>query len=258
MPVPLSLRGAHPDCGGCNFKAGGYSEGYSGYLNLFTILPLVAGRETVYDFATMERAKFEFHTMHVSEGSPFTGVSTGFLEGGISAAYVQLYDFKSWESIEADYSGRFDGYMVGANSTGLQGGAGYINVWSSDPATGQPGVSGAGLYLLLGVGVDTPLPPVSGSRFATFYTLEGNHQWYTTTGTETGIVSKSLMELMQQDIRSGNYLPMPFNWPGLNQATDVLGVVSRHIAANNLRQVWDMHTDYFTEYFSKCRAAAAK
>jgi hypothetical protein len=66
------------------------------------------------------------------------------------------------------------------------------------------------------------------------------------------------MELMQQDIRSGNYLPMPFNWPGLNQATDILGVFSRHKAANNLRQVWDTHTDYFTEYFSKCRAAAAK
>jgi hypothetical protein len=215
---------------------------------------LSAGYETVYDFATMERAKFYFQTQPLSEDIGFTGVGTGIFETGISAAYVHLHNFASWRNIETDYSGRFDGFLAGLNSSPLQLGEGIIEVWAPGERAGEVGVTGKGIYFLFGLGVDAPLPPVSYVRLATEYTLKGQYELYTTTGTETGYVTEIEMERMQQDILNGNHLPSPFDRP-LKRVADFLGSTQRGVAANNLRQVWDQNKDYFTKHFPICRTS---
>ncbi len=160
--------------------------------------------------------------------------------------FVQLHHFDSLKTLEAEYSGRFDGFLIGANTPLIQVGLGYIRVWSEE-------VTGDGLYYILGAGVDGLLV-VSSAWFATDYQLTGGHKWYTTTGDERGYVTRQQMEIMKADIVSGSSLPFPFNLPPLWSVTHELGYSERVRAAGMLEKTWFEHQDYFEEYFPECRA----
>ena len=250
---PSGLQPPDPlnDCDYCNFKAGGYSEGYSRYFSRLFVLPFAEGDETVYDFATMERASFSFITQSASEDIKFTGVGTGVYEGGVSVAYVGLQNFRSTENIENDYRGPFDNLLYGLNTAVLQLGFGRVEV----KAPGNGNVTGKGWYYLLGIGIDGPLPPVSFVRMSTFYTYEGDHEWYTTTGTEFGLVTESEITRMANDIYYGRHLP---GWNVFTTITEVLGQqTQRPYAGYELMQTWRKHKDYFTRYFAHCHGYPA-
>ena len=239
------------DCNECRFKDDGYSEGYSAYLSVGLVFPLTAGHETVYDFPTMERGSFYFQSMRMSEEVPSPGVGTGILEGGLTSTYVKLRNLKSWRDI-TEYKGPFDGTMQGANTPILQVGGGLINFRGRD----DDPVSGTGFYALLAEGFDFPPPPYwigSYVEFATFYTYEENHEWYTTTGTEQGYVKRPEMERMQQDILYGRHLPMPFSWNPLIHVPNIL----RWRASVNLEKTWMKHQTYYTKLFPECRKQEA-
>jgi hypothetical protein len=258
------------ECDYCNFEASGYSEGYSAYVNFAFFLPFTGGYESVYDFATMERASFFFTTNWLFENLkaflkwedghwtfPDFQVGTGVDEVGITGAYTNLDRFKSWRGIVEDYRGRFHGIMAGGNSNWLQLGEGYIHIWGE----GERAVTGDGFYTLFGAGVDFPYLPgaVSVTYFETQYIFVppgvpgGDHEWYTDTGTESGRVGKNEIQRMGQDIFDGNHLPIPFNWPGFKNIADTVGKgANRVYALNALQQTWENHQTYFTRYFRNC------
>jgi hypothetical protein len=249
------------DCDYCKFKASGYAEGYSVYANFALFFPFTGGFETVYDFATMERAAFYFSTNWLLESLKGNWtfdfqVGTGADELGITGAYTNLDDFKSWEDIEENYGGIFHGYMIGANTPLLQGGGGYVNVWGE----GEDAVTGDGFYALFGAGIDLPWPlPFSATYFKTQYRFippgvpGGDHEWYTDTRIESGRVGKNQVQKMAQDIYYGNHLPMPFNWSGFKHIADAVGQGGNRVYAfNALQQTWEKHKIYFTTYFRNC------
>ncbi len=270
------------ECDYCKFKAGGYAEGYSTYVNFALLFPFTGGFETVYDFATMERAAFYFTTNWLAEiEKKIAGwsnahltfdfqIGTGVDEVGIIGAYSNLHNFKSQSDIVYDYEGIFTGITIGANSNWLQLGRGnvYVRGEGDDPIIGDGvyGLFGAGvdfpLLKLLGKNVKSPLKELLTLSYTYFKTQYfylspdvpgGDHEWYTDTGQESGKVTDIEIQRMAQDIYDGNHLPFPFDQPVLNDFTDVLGQASRRASARaELWSTWEKHKTYFTEYFREC------
>jgi hypothetical protein len=242
------------DCQCDIFDAPGYTEGYSlGYSILFhTKVP--NGKEVTYDFATMERAIVTYKDTPLfihkdARGEPDydpPGYGTGVLEGFATAYFANLYGFENTDGIEADYSGRFEGMSAGANTAGLEVGSGVMSFWShgGDDGTGELEVYGFGQYLLLGLGLDLPLPPISVSLIGTTYDLKEVSEIYAVQGPSGMYVPRSEMERMNDDIRSGKYSPVRLLTP--------FSAIENVFATVHNQNNWDKHHNYFLYEYNNC------
>ena len=251
--------GRLPDeCDFCDFIANGYAESYSAGANLLVTNPLSFGRDVVYDFATMERAQFFFHTYYLNPDKPFTvfplfgdehligtGLTTGAIELGITKAFIQLHRFESLKNIEEDYGGPAWSITYGLNTPVVQLGGGGVRSESDE-------LIGHGYYVIVGAGIDLPLV-LSVNYFATYAYKNGPSKWYTTTGNESGYVNKTQLDIMANDIRNGNGIPFPFKSGQLSAPMNM----GRELAINKLYRTWVNHHSYFTKHFPECRRLAS-
>ena len=209
------------------FEAPGYVEGYASS-STFTIgVSSIEGKEVVYDFATLERATFEF------EGAPFVdpktfpypGITTPELGFSNMTYYVDLEHFDNWKSLYGEYRGDFFGFSLSVGfSKYLQGlSIGAVKVFS-------PEVSGSGGSVLTGGG--GALVPVSFSFSKTYYWADPTkiHR-YVPIGLDA---RPEHIKQMKDDIQSGVDSPAGEARP-----------YSRWENVNRLEAVWQAHKNYF-------------
>jgi RHS repeat-associated protein len=167
----LATRMNSKDClyeGPVPYSTVGYLEGASG---LFAVLSV--GAEVVYDFATMESAKFTYHGL---------GITTGLGGGFNYYAGMVTHGFNSNRSI-GDYSGNSVSVNAGiqANllpfvgvSTGVMG---FASLPSSLPV---PPIGGVAWYVGGSVGVDLPLifGPDLGGGLVNYVIIESRRKGY--------------------------------------------------------------------------------
>jgi len=84
-------------CPPSEFSAGGYAEGWSGSLTGLGVVWWQEGSEIVYDFATMERARFKYHGVppEGSEEARLVGVNLALAELGTTWYAIDLNQFDS-------------------------------------------------------------------------------------------------------------------------------------------------------------------
>ena len=234
--IPSQLPLATGSGCNCNFTAGGYAEGVSDTISFAFRTGVEAGREIVYDFATMERATFTYETMRLFHGSDddpkaLYGVGTGLLEKVKAFYFLSLHHFDSNWHLQDEYRDRFEGYTIGVNTPVVEIGAGWMLVWSHgghNGVTGELQVSGMGPYYAFGLGMDLPLV-VSSGVMATNYTPSSDYEDYGNTIQD--------MQRMRDDIRSGKYEdPAPLSWPVFGEIFGILATPERDKAAAKLEQ----------------------
>jgi hypothetical protein len=251
------------ECDICNFTADGYSEGFADTFTGEFHIWNANGKEIVYDFATMERASFsyEIEPLFSCSFDPDDcirpGYATGILEKVKSFYFLTLHHFDSLDSVDNEYSGRFEGLAIGVNTPGIEIGAGWMWAWSHGGDDGPIGglqVTGNGPYYLVGLGLDLPVV-ASDSVLATNYTVdEGSQVVYTLNGSYNGYVTEQMMQLMQKHIRFGRYAhPEPRTWPVIGgDIFNLAASTEREKAASNLKNTWDQHRTYFEEFYAQC------
>lgn len=235
------------------FTSPGYAEGFAGSFSGNFVTEGIQGIEIVYDFATMERASFEFAgeplgTIGDIQTKP--GLSTSLLEGTYMEYAINLNGFHSVGTLDDQYSGRFVGWTLGYGPSyqpkasdiakASKIGVGFISaggIWVTSPQ-----IDGSGTFRAIGPGVSPS--PIPGSIAATNYRLIGREYRYAERIGGLLRVTKRQIEQMKNDIRSGIYSP----W-GLAPITLHLSgenIAQREMAIKSLEEVWQIHQDYFS------------
>jgi hypothetical protein len=123
--VDLTGNSPHP------FAASGYAEGVSSMSASLLSVWAVSGEETVYDFHTLERAKFRIEGK-INEDNPLgpIGFCPTLLSEGVSPYFSIIVGFDN-EGIETDYEGDTKTTQVGVSiPTALLAGVGAGIVFS--------------------------------------------------------------------------------------------------------------------------------
>jgi hypothetical protein len=188
----------------------GYVEGISvaaGFVSDGTI----SGKEIVYDYATMTRARF---TYQGRVGGLIASASVAAYLGGITGFQYEIpqytgpnYVLPLSHLIVGDYSGPFDGAYVGLSAGIITGGAGYFQ-------SSQAG-SIKGVFSYISLGLSVPKIPLPGEvvGFHTEYQIDkgalpspdgsGVQYYY---DQKTGQVDRGRLI---SDILTGNHSPIP-------------------------------------------------
>jgi hypothetical protein len=230
-PYPVSTPCSDP----LHFRVPGYAEGYASILSLGVAVASIDGKEVVYDFATLERATYEFNDAPLADPE-----NVPYLPGGTTPEwgvtnmtyYVGLIGFDSWKSLDQEYSGDFYSVSGGVgysksvfNKLSVSASIGAVTVWS-------PEVTGSGGYIATGDGVS--LLPVSVSVSKTNYRATKIHR-YVPEGMDA---REEHIEQMKIDIQSG-----------LDSPGGTARPYSRWAAVNQLDDVWRAHEYYFTSKY---------
>lgn len=231
-PPPPPFITVYPQnlCESPAFEAPGYSEGVGVSQTRFTKVVSAKGLETVYDFATMERATFEFEQAQPHSGSSSPGWSTSLFEAQSVQYSLHLEHFDNLKSLRAEYEGLSTSFNFGAGvgpgrgPAGVSAGVGYAHVTS-------PEVSGNGTYIAVAASVSL-VPIFSYSSLDANYTrIYGTQRQYVS---PSGNVTWDQVQEMKNDIITGGW-----SW------RNIPPVIARSIAAKKLEDVWRAHENYF-------------
>ncbi|MCP5098543.1 MAG: RHS repeat-associated core domain-containing protein, partial [Chloroflexi bacterium] len=185
------------------YRAPGYVEGVSGSGALY--IGATGGREVVYDFATFQRANFEY--------------KGGILSDSIGVSYAEsvgiIKGFKSWRNIELDYS---DWFLVGSIGAGtnlfLDIGVSIGRAWFA--GIPDPSVRGTALYVAASFGGADAIPILEPAVSVTRYERTGVVEDYI-------FGNKVNVGLLFDHIRQG------FNSPWTISAPAGIGYISEEV-----------------------------
>jgi hypothetical protein len=188
------------------------------------------GSEIVYDFATMERARFTYQGVppeKAQEDSPVKGVNISLFEVATTWYAINLNGFENEEGLIVDYSGRFASFGLGVSTPVFEVGGGIVTVWS-------PGfdVTGIGHFQMAGGGPGGLGASVDWTSYSIAEPENNDLPIRYDTG---GIVLKRDYKRMRNDIVTGAHVP-----PHPNETSPLFPRVTmlRQLAARELDFVW--------------------
>ena len=148
----------------------GYAEGVSSMAASWFSVWAVSGNETVYDFHTLERAKFSIKgKISVEEPTAPIGFCLTFLSESVTPYFSIIWGFDN-EGIETDYEGDTEAFQLGVSiPTEIVAGvgAGLVVSWSHNYADTK-GLSFYGEASIGGLAGDSPLTI---AKYSVTYTM---------------------------------------------------------------------------------------
>jgi RHS repeat-associated protein len=170
----------------------GYAEGWSTMTTFLLMVWEIRGEEIVYDFATLERAKFSYHGVGKVDENEKTasGACLNLMGWSVSPYVTGLSGFDKSDGLQTDYQGdSVTGFVSGDIPFLLVAGfTGSIGVSSSTawPGTWLPNFDVVGTSLSIGImaGNSLDLLIASVGAYHSVYTIESTGNKIT--GTRTG------------------------------------------------------------------------